>query len=81
MSTIDSNSTPSTVHPRVVSLIRERIGVDTCRTLSDDDLVRCASGTALMAVCQLRYVGEQVSQSLSDLVSGVSSRLGREVRS
>lgn len=81
MSATNSSSTPTTVHPRVVSLMRERIGVDTCRTLSDDDLVRCASGTALMAVCQLRHAREQIGQSLSDLVSGVSSRLGREVRS
>ena len=64
-----------TVHPRVIELMRERIGKDVCDKTSDDELVACTEGTFLRLDCTVQHFGECLQQSIADTCSALKKSL------
>lgn len=63
----------SYVHPRVVELMRERIGVDACEKMTDEDLVRSTEGTFFRLGCQSTFAGECIAEGFAALGRSLGS--------
>jgi hypothetical protein len=65
------------LHPRVLELIRERMGPDTVRDKTDEELTRAINGTILLFQCSLQHFREEVGKVVIDMGHSLKRLTGR----
>lgn len=67
----------SAVHPRVIELMRERLGEDACRDRTDQQIIELTEGTFFRLGCLILHIREQLIDSFVSDIRRIKCRVKR----